>query len=268
MKPSLSILLHPIEYLGATTLRFIAEIGAMSIFLLDGMRYMFSSLGQVSKVIRQVYVIGAGSLFLITLIGLFTGMVIGLQGFYTLTQFGADGMLGSAVALSLIRELGPVLTALMITGRAGSAMTAEIGVMRISDQIDALEVMDINSMAYLVSPRITAALISFPLLTAVFNIVGILGGYVTGVLMLGINKGIYFSRIESSVVFDDVFGCLVKSIFFALTVVTVCCYKGYFANLRQDGMGPEAVSNATTSAVVLSCCLLLVVDYVITSILL
>ncbi|MDL2216798.1 ABC transporter permease, partial [Desulfovibrio sp. OttesenSCG-928-M14] len=216
----------------------------------------------------QIFVIGAGSFFLIVLIALFTGMVLGLQGYYTLTMFGSEGFLGSAVALSLIRELAPVLTAIMVTGRAGSAMAAEIGVMRISDQIDALDVMDINPMEYLVAPRITASLISFPLLTSIFTAVGILGGYATGVLMLGINSGVYFSRIEGSVRWEDVVGCLSKSVVFALIVVGVCCYKGYFAHMRRDGMGAEAVGNATTSAVVLSCILLLVADYVLTSMLL
>ncbi|MDL2279381.1 ABC transporter permease [Desulfovibrio sp. OttesenSCG-928-G11] len=244
------------------------EMGAMTIFLLHGMSWMFRSVAQIPKVIRQLYVIGAGSFFLIVLIGLFTGMVLGLQGYYTLTMFGSEGFLGSAVALSLIRELAPVLTAIMVTGRAGSAMAAEIGVMRITDQIDALDVMDINSMEYLVAPRITASLISFPLLTSVFTFVGIMGGYATGVLMLGINSGVYFSRIEGSVRWEDVFGCLSKSVVFALIVVAVCCYKGYFAHMRKDGMGAEAVGNATTSAVVLSCILLLVADYVLTSMLL
>ena len=257
-----------VNSLGRTTIALLSEMGAMSIFMLHGMKHMFSSTKQLTKVIRQMHVIGAGSFFLIALIALFTGMVLGLQGYYTLTKFGSEGFLGAAVALTLIRELAPVLTAIMVTGRAGSAMAAEIGVMRITDQIDALEVMDINSMGYLVSPRITASLISFPLLTAIFTVIGILGGYVTGVLMLGISQGIYFSRIESSVVWADVVGCFSKAVVFALIVVTVSCYKGYFAHTRKDGMGAEAVGNATTSAVVLSCILLLVADYVLTSFLL
>lgn len=261
-------LAQPVIAVGRDMLSLISEMGAMALFLLHGMRHMLTSTRQIPKVIRQMYVIGAGSVFLITLIGLFTGMVLGLQGYYTLTKFGSEGLLGSAIALSLIRELAPVLTAIMITGRAGSAMAAEIGVMRITDQIDALDVMDINPMGYMVSPRITASLLSFPLLTAIFVVIGILGGYVTGVLLLGINEGIYFERIEGSVVWADVAGCLVKSVVFALVVVTVSCYKGYFAHMRSDGMGPEAVSNATTSAVVLSCVLLLVTDYVLTSFLL
>lgn len=257
-----------IRSLGRTTIALLSEMGAMSIFLLHGIRYMFHPLSQAPKVLRQMYVIGAGSFFLIVLIGLFTGMVLGLQGYYTLSMFGSTGFLGSAVALSLIRELAPVLTAIMITGRAGSAMAAEIGVMRITDQIDALEVMDINSVAYLVSPRITASLVTFPLLTSLFTVVGILGGYATGVLMLGMNKGVYFSRIDNSVQWADVVGCLSKSVVFALIVVAVSCYKGYFAHMRKDGMGAEAVGNATTSAVVLSCVLLLIADYILTSFLL
>jgi phospholipid/cholesterol/gamma-HCH transport system permease protein len=263
-----ALLAAPVAAFGRGALSLLGEMGAMSIFLLHGMGRIFLSLSQVPKVIRQIHVIGAASFFLIFLIALFTGMVLGLQGYYTLTMFGSEGFLGAAVSLTLIRELAPVLTAIMITGRAGSAMAAEIGVMRISDQIDALEVMDINPMAYLVSPRITASLLVFPLLTSVFVVVGILGGYTTGVLMLGISPGVYFSRIESSVQWADVVGCLSKSVAFALIVVTVCCYKGYFAHTRRDGMGAEAVGNATTSAVVLSCILLLVADYVLTSFLL
>jgi phospholipid/cholesterol/gamma-HCH transport system permease protein len=153
----------------------------------------------------------------------------------------------------------------MITGRAGSAMTAEIGVMRISEQLDALEVMDINAYAFLVSPRFTACLIVFPLLTAVFDAVGIFGGYFTGVTLLDLNGGIYLYRVEASVMFKDVLSGFVKSLIFALLVATVCCYKGFFAHMRTDSVGPEAVSSATTSAVVLSCILILISDYVITT---
>lgn len=256
---------NAVTSLGRVCIALLSEMGAMTIFLLHGVCSMFSSFSQVPKVIRQVYIIGAKSFFLIVLIGLFTGMVLGLQGYYTLSMFGSVGLLGSAVVLSLIRELAPVLTAIMVTGRAGSAMAAEIGVMRITDQIDALEVMDINSMAYLVSPRITASLIAFPLLTSLFTVVGIIGGYITGVLLLDMNSGVYFSRIESSVRWADVVGCLSKSLVFAVIVVAVSCYKGYFAHIRRDGMGAEAVGNATTSAVVLSCVLLLVANYALTS---
>ena len=261
-------LFSSIALLGRTTMVTIAEMGAMTLFFLHSALCMVTGSRQAPKILRQLYVIGAGSFALILLIGMFTGMVLGLQLYYTLRQFGSEGMLGAVLALSLIRELAPVLTAIMVTGRAGSAMAAEVGVMRISDQIDALEVMDINPMAYLVSPRLTASLISFPLLTAVFVIVALAGGYLTGVAMLGLNEGVYFFRMEGSVGWSDVSGCILKSLVFAVIVVTVSCYKGYFAHMRVDGRGPEAVSNATTSAVVLSCVLLLAADYILTSFLL
>ncbi|CAK7011919.1 MAG: Intermembrane phospholipid transport system permease protein MlaE [Desulfovibrio sp.] len=258
----------PIVALGATTIRLLGEMGAVFLFMLDGFRYMVLGTKQLTKLIRQTYIIGARSLFLIALIGGFTGMVLGLQGYYTLIKFGSEGMLGAVVALALIMELGPVLTAIMITGRAGSAMAAEIGVMRISDQVDALAVMDINPMGYLVSPRIAACIISFPLLTAFFDVIGIIGGYVTGVMLLGINHGVYFDKIETSVMWADVYGGFVKSLAFGVIVAVICCYQGYFTHMRRDAVGPEAVSNATTDAVVYSCVLILIADYVLTSFLL
>ncbi|MBQ7617248.1 MAG: ABC transporter permease [Desulfovibrio sp.] len=236
--------------------------------MLSGLGHLFDNRRQISRTITQLYTIGAQSFFVIALIGIFCGMVLGLQGYYTLVKFGSVGLLGSAVSLTLIRELGPVLTAIMLTGRAGSAMTAELGVMRITDQIDALDVMDINSISYLVSPRLLAALISYPLLTAIFDVIGILGGYLTGVLLLGINEGSYFYRIEASVTMTDVAGGFLKAVVFALLVTAVCCYQGYHTHLRRDSVGPEAVGNATTSAVVISCVLILAADYVLTSMLL
>lgn len=251
-----------------TVQRWLNAIGGMAIFMAQGLAHIFTNVRIFPRTVQQLYLIGFQSLFLICLIGLFCGMVLGLQGYYTLVQFGSTGLLGSAVALSLIRELGPALTAIMLTGRAGSAMAAEIGVMRITEQIDALDVMDINSMGYLVSPRLAACLISFPLLTAIFDVIGIAGGYLTGVLMLDMSEGIYFYKIAHSVTLSDVTGGFVKSVVFGLLVATVCCHQGYFANLRTDSVGPEAVGNATTSAVVISCVLILAADYVITSFLL
>lgn len=254
--------------LGRLSMRILAFMGSLLLFFLESLRRVPSTAHLFRKVREQVWFIGAKSLFLILLIGVFCGMVLGLQGYYTLVKFGSTGMLGAAVSLTLIRELGPVLTAIMLTGRAGSAMTAEIGVMRISDQIDALDVMDIHSVGYLSTPRLLASLISFPLLTAIFNVIGIIGGYITGVLMLGINEGAYFYRIESSVTMTDVSGGFLKSLFFAILVATVCCHQGYYTHLRRDSVGPAAVGNATTSAVVISCSLILMADYVLTSILL
>lgn len=259
---------NPIAALGRSTIDFISSLGEIFLFFLEGVRLIFSSPKQLTKIVRQTYFIGSKSLFVISLIGIFTGMVLGLQGYYTLVKFGSEGLLGAAVSLTLIRELGPVLTAIMITGRAGSSMAAEIGVMRISDQIDALDVMDINPMAYLVSPRIAASIICFPLLTALFDVIGILGGYLTGVTMLGINSGVYFYRIDTSVVMSDINEGFLKSLVFGIIVATISCYQGYNTHKRKDSVGPESVSNSTTAAVVLSCVLILVSDYVITSFLL
>lgn len=260
--------LSPVAALGRGGITLVNELGAMAIFLMDGLRLIFSSPKQIPKIIHQVYFIGVKSVFVIGLIGLFTGMVLGLQLYYTLIKFGSEGVLGGAVALSLIRELGPVLTAIMITGRAGSSMAAEIGIMRISDQIDALEVMEIRPMSYMVSPRLAASIISFPLLTALFDVIGIIGGYLTSVVLLGLNKGVYFFRVGSNVELIDVMGGFYKSIAFAIIVTTVCCYQGYYTHMQKDLAGPEGVSNSTTTAVVMSCVLVLIADYVLTSFLL
>ena len=252
----------------APAIALIDRLGDMACFLADGFRQAFRTRRLLGKVLRQVYVIGANSMFVILLIGLFTGLVLGLQAFYAMSMFGAQGMLGSLLSLTLIREMAPVLTAVMVTARAGSAMTAEIGVMRISDQIDALEVMDINPLGYLVTPRLLASLITFPLLTSIFTVIGIFGGYLSACVLLPLNEGRYFSGIESSVTMDDIQGCFLKAAVFAVIVILVCCYQGYNAHLRKDGKGAEAVGNATTSAVVMSCVLILVADYVLTSFLL
>ncbi len=194
-------------------------------------------------------------------------MVLSLQSYHALIKFGAQGSLGTLVALSLIRELGPVLTAIMITARAGSAITAEIGIQRISEQIDALGTMRIDPVKYLVSPRISASVISFPLLTAIFDLIGILGGYITGVMILGVSGGTYFYRVQASVDWKDVTDGFIKAMVFVVIVSTICCYQGYFAHLRRDSHGAKAVGLSTTSAVVFSCVLILVADYVVTSLL-
>lgn len=258
----------PLGRLGRLIISPLQEMGRITIFLFQGFFHIFSRPFQIAKVIDQVYFIGMKSVFVICLTGAFTGMVLGIQGYYTLVKFGSEGLLGAAVALSLIREMGPVMTAIMIIARAGSSMAAELGIMRISEQIDALETMDINPIRFLVSPRIAASLISFPLLTALFDVVGIIGGYLTGSLLLGINPGVYFSRVESSVLMADVTGGFIKSIVFASVVATICCFQGFFTHTRAEGFGAKGVSLSTTSAVVISCVLILIVDYVLTSILL
>jgi phospholipid/cholesterol/gamma-HCH transport system permease protein len=238
----------------------------MFLFFLESLALIFSSPSQFPKAVRQTYFIGVGSVLLILLIGLFTGMVMGLQTYYALSKFGSEGFLGAAVALAVVRELGPVLAAIMVTGRAGSSMTAEIGVMRISDQVDALEVMGINPVSYLVSPKLAACLVSFPILTTFFDLIGIVGGYVTGVALMGGNAGVYISRVQDSIEWGDVWVGYVKALVFGAIVCTVCCYKGYYTHLQQDLAGPEGVSSSTTQAVVLSSVLILLSDYLLTSI--
>lgn len=244
------------------------QMGSAAIFFFKGFVMIFSFPLNISKIVQQIYFIGLKSLIVICLTGAFTGMVLGLQGYYTLSKFGSEGLLGAAVALTLIRELGPVFAAIMVIGRAGSAMAAEIGIMRISEQIDALETMDIDPIRFLISPRLAAAIVSFPLLTAVFDVVGIFGGYLTGSGLLGISPGIYFSRVESSVTMEDVMGGFYKSIVFAVVVSTICCFQGYFTHLRAEGFGAKGVSLSTTSAVVISSVLVLVADYILTTFLL
>lgn len=252
------------HYLGKRTMDVINNLGATAIFFMLAICNIFRR-KQFEEIVRQVFFIGAKSTNIVMFIALFTGMVLGLQLYYTLIKFGSEGVLGSVVALTLIRELGPVLTAIMVTARAGSAMTAEIGILRISEQIDALYTMRIDPVRYLISPRIAAAIISFPLLTAFFDLIGILGGYLTGVVLLGINKGAYFYRILSYVELVDIRGGFIKSLVFAALVATICCYQGYFTHLRGDSFGAKSVSLSTTSAVVLSCVMILVSDYVVTS---
>jgi len=213
--------------------------------------------------IRQIRFLGSKSMAIILLTGAFTGMVLALQLFYTLRKFGSEALLGPAIALSLIRELGPVLSALMITGRAGSAITAELGIMRITEQIDALNAMALNPIRYLIVPYVVAAIITFPLLTAMFDLIGIYGGYVVGVKLLGIGSGTYFSQMENFLTMDDIKLGLYKAFSFGIIVSWVCCYKGFHSTY-----GAEGVSRATTQAVVMSSVLILIWDYFLGSILL
>jgi phospholipid/cholesterol/gamma-HCH transport system permease protein len=245
----------------------IDNFGAAAIFLFLA-SFKIVRLRQLFRIVQQIYYIGARSMMIIMLVGVFTGMVLGLQSFYALNKVGAQGALGTMVTLTLVRELGPVLAAIMIAARAGSAISAEIGIMRISEQIDALYTMRIDPLGYLISPRIVAAVISFPLLTALFDLIGIIGGFISGVLLLGANAGTYFYRVQTSLDMKDISGGFIKAIVFALIVATVCCYQGYFAHMRTDSHGAKAVGLATTSAVVISCVLILLSDYVVTSLLL
>lgn len=212
--------------------------------------------------LTQVYQIGVNSSLVISLIGIFTGAVLAVQGEYTLAKFGATAFTGSAVALSLIRELGPVLTALMVIGRAGSAITAELGIMRITEQIDALRSMAVDPIRYLMVPRFVAGIIVMPLLTSLCIVLGIAGGYVVGVGLLGLSSGTFMSQMVSAVTNTDITSGLVKSVVFGFIFGWVSCYKGYTC-----GFGAVGVNRATTQAVVTASVAVLVVDYFLTSLL-
>lgn len=251
-----------IRNVGAVSLFGLRRVGRMGLFLSQTLIYASTPPLKVTQLLNQVRFIGFQSILVIFLTGAFTGMVLGLQGYYTLSRFGSSALLGPMVALSLIRELGPVLSALMVTGRAGSAMTAEIGIMRISEQVDALKLMGLNPFRYLVVPKLLAGIISLPLLTAIFDVVGIFGGYLVGVKLLGVSKGTYFGEMANYVDMKDILGGIYKSLTFGVLISWICCYKGYFT-----GFGAEGVSRATTQAVVFSSVLILVWDYFMTSLL-
>ena len=221
-----------IEQLGAWAVLRVQEMGRMLLFVLSAFAWLARPPFRFHQIMKQLHFIGYRSTFVVVLTAGFTGMVLALQGYYSLRKFGSEGLLGAAVALSMIRELGPVLAALMVTARAGSAMTAEIGIMRITEQIDALDTMAINPRQYLIAPKLVAGVIGVPLLVALFDVVGIYGG-------------------------------LLKSIAFGLIVSWVCCYKGFYTRQSAEGLG-----SATTEAVVLSSVLILVGDYFLTSVLL
>src|SRR5712671_3212602 len=252
-----------IERLGAFVIDGVSSMGDFIIFLAAALFYALQPPYKVRLLIRQMRSIGAESIVLVALIGAFTGMVLGLQGYNTLRRFGSEGALGTVVALVLVRELGPVLAALMVTARAGSAMAAELGSMQATEQIDALSVMAINPVQYLVSPRVMAGVISLPLLTAMFDVIGIWGGWAVGVGLMGAPNGPFFNGIAQNMSGHDILTGVYKALVFGVVVMWVCCYKGYHAERMATG-----VSRATTEAVVLSSVLILAWDYFLTSILL
>ena len=258
-RPMLTLL----EKLGTTVLALLMYLGRLGLFLGQALLLIFIPPLKVRRLVRQMHFIGARSLLVITLTGLFAGMVLALQGYYTLRRFGSEAFLGPAVAISLITELGPVLSALMVTGRAGSALAAEISVMRITEQIDALEVMALNPMRYLAVPNLLAGTFVMPLLSALFDVVGIYGGYLIGVQLLGVSSGTYFNGIADTVDLSDVTTGLYKSLTFGLLISFICCFKGYYAEYGAEGVG-----KATTEAVVFSSVMILVMDYFLNSVLL
>jgi phospholipid/cholesterol/gamma-HCH transport system permease protein len=255
-EPPLALALRPLDALGRSALSIVDALGRFGTFLIQALAATFTPPFKIRAFADRINFIGYRSLLIILLTGAFTGMVLGLQIYITLSRFGSEAFLGPAVALSLIRELGPVLAALMVTGRAGSALTAEIGIMRITEQIDALTVMALNPMRYLVAPSILAGVVTFPLMTALFDVIGIFGGYLVGVELLGLSQGTYFGEMQTFVDLDDILLGFWKSISFGIIVTWVCTYKGFHV-----GHGAEGVARATTQAVVMSSVLILVWDY-------
>ena len=246
---------------GAGLISEVGQLGKTGIFLAQTLLYCLSAPIKGERVLRQMWFIGWKSLLVIALTGTFTGMVVALQGFPTLRRVGSEAILGPMVSLSLIRELGPVLTALMVTGRAGSAIAAEIGIMRSSEQIDALELMGLNPLRYVVVPNVLAAVVAVPVLTLVFDVIGIFGGYLVGVRLLGLNTGTYFGEMSNYLEMKDILGGIYKALTFGLIIGWVCCYKGYHSRF-----GAEGVSAATTQAVVNTSVLILVWDYLVTTV--
>jgi phospholipid/cholesterol/gamma-HCH transport system permease protein len=238
----------------------LSAIGNASL-MLWGALFAVPRLKNIPLIIQQVYVVGVQSLLIIIVSGLFIGMVMALQGYTILVNYGAEGSLGPMVALSLLRELGPVVTALLFAGRAGSALTAEIGLMKATEQLSSLEMMAVDPLRRIIAPRFWAGVISMPMLALIFSAVGILGGHLVGVDWLGVDSGSYWSIMQSTVDWDkDVMNGVIKSIVFALVVVWIALYKGYDAIPTSEG-----ISKATTETVVFSSLAILGIDFVLTA---
>jgi phospholipid/cholesterol/gamma-HCH transport system permease protein len=251
-----------IENLGATILTGMQQWGKAWIFFFKVLAQTLLPPFRWQLFFNQLYHIGVLSTFVVALIGLFTGAVMAVQGVYTLNKFGATGFTGSLVALSLIRELGPVLTAFVVIGRAGSATTAELGIMRITEQIDALKSMAVNPLKYLMVPRLLAAFVALPILTAIFIVVGIFGGYLVAVGLLNISSGTFLSQMYAEVDARDIYSGLAKPLVFGVIMGWVSCYKGYTC-----GFGAVGVNRATTESVVTASVAVLIANYFMTSIL-
>lgn len=245
---------------GRKTIDAARFVGGSVLFLLEALLSAFVPPFRLRRILDQTAFIGARSVIIVLVTGLFTGMVIALQGHHNLMKHSSDSMLGALVALCIVRELGPVLASLMVAGRAGSSITAEIGIMKVTEQLNALEMMAVNPIKYVVAPKIIAGLISMPLLTAIFDIVGIIGGYVVGVLMLGVDEGAYLSSITRAMEPMDVLGGFVKSVVFGLVITWFCSLAGYRAAATTEG-----VTSATTGAVVVTSVTILVTDYALTT---
>jgi phospholipid/cholesterol/gamma-HCH transport system permease protein len=257
----MKIIVSGLNSIGSAVMHAVEEMGRISLLFLSILFWMARPPLKVRNIFKQMEFVGVKSIFVVVLTGTFTGMVMTLQGYHGFRLFSAESLVGSTVALSMTRELGPVLTSLMVTARAGSAMAAELGTMRVTEQIDALSVMAANPIKYLIVPRVIASVLMLPLLTVIANVVGIAGSYFVGVDLLDINRGDFVSNIYKMLELNDIYSGLVKAAFFGLVLSVVGCYKGF----NTTG-GAEGVGRATTQAVVISSITILVSDYFLTAI--
>lgn len=250
-----------VHNLGWGTLRFVDDLGKITVFAAQIARAVISPPIRVRPFIDEIFKLGVLSLVIICVCGTAVGMVLGLQGYNTLARFGATESLGAVVGLSLVRELGPVLTALLTTGRAGSATAAEIGTMVATEQLDGLRMMSVDPIHLVVTPKALAMVAVMPLLAALFIVFGLFGGYLVGVQLMGIDPGSYLSGLESAVEFtDDVVGSLLKALVFGVLVGLIATYRGYTSAPTSAG-----VSAATTSTVVVASVSILISDYFFTA---
>ncbi|MDP2760277.1 MAG: lipid asymmetry maintenance ABC transporter permease subunit MlaE [Sideroxyarcus sp.] len=251
-----------IKGIGHRTVDTVWRIGVATRFFLLILTHSGSGFRRFHLIIKELFSTGVMSLIIIVVAGLFVGMVLGLQGYETLKRFGSESALGSLVALSLVRELGPVVAALLFASRAGSAMTAEIGLMRATEQISAMEMMAVNPIARIVAPRFWAGVISMPLLAAMFSAVGVFGGYLVGVVQIGVDEGSFWSQMQAAVDFrEDILNGVIKSFVFGIVVTVIALFEGYDAPPTAEG-----VSGATTRTVVTSSLAILMLDFILTAI--
>jgi phospholipid/cholesterol/gamma-HCH transport system permease protein len=237
------------------------RLGSVSIFLVQLLTQCVPALARPRLLVMQIYNAGARSLIIIMLSGLFVGMVLGLQGYDLLRRFGSEEALGIAAALGLLRELAPVITALLFAGRAGTALTSEIGLMRATDQLTAMEIMAVDPLRYVAAPRFLGGVIAMPLLTAIFSVIGLYGAQLVGVQMMGVDRGVFWSQTQGAVDLHDVNEGLVKSLVFGLACSLIAVHEGYHAEPTAEG-----VALATTRTVVASSVMTLLLDYVLTAV--
>ncbi len=247
--------------IGSHVVNAVWRIGYAARFFMLTLFYSGMSFRRFQLTVREIFFSGVMSLIIILVAGMFVGMVLGLQGYETLKRYGSESALGSLVALSLVRELGPVLAALLFASRAGSAMTAEIGLMKATEQIDAMELMAVNPIARVVAPRFWAGVLSMPLLAAMFSAMGVFGGYVVGVVVIGVDEGSFWSQMQGAVDFQhDVLNGVIKSFVFGVAVTVISLFEGYDAPPTAEG-----VSGATTRTVVQSSLVILMLDFILTA---